>query len=243
MKKDPEEDSIVITVDTEWSPDPVLTNIVSLLDQYDVSATLFSTHDDTVTTDGHERGLHPNFFKDKSEDEVLRDIATDFPEAIGLRSHGMYIHSALRSAYPEFDIQYESNYMQYLVEDLQPFWLLDEVIQFPVYFMDDFWLRSRESRRTLPDVGSLLDTPGMKVFDFHPIHVFLNTPTIGYYQQNKKYYDQPERLREERTSGPGVRELFINILEYIEKHDTQTKTLGDIARSFARRRPYEEIER
>lgn len=233
---------ISITFDTEWSPDPIIADTISLLDQYGVDATLFSTHRDGVTAEGHERGLHPNFIGESSSDpEVLADISNKFPEATGLRSHSMYVHSPLRQHYETHGIRYESNYMQYLVEDLRPFWLYGGIIQLPVYFMDDMWLRTRGQKSSLPDVSSLLESDGLKVLDFHPIHVFLNTPSIEYYEQHRDNYQDPVALQKERASGLGVRDLFIALLEFISNNNIDTAPLGDIASEFEETNPYQNI--
>ena len=223
---------ISMTVDTEWCPDPVIEDTVALLDRYGVEATLFSTHDDGVDAPSHERALHPNFLDADSEEAVLAEVAADFPDAEGLRSHAMYVHSQLRDLYPEYGITFGSNYMQYLVEDIRPFWLLDGVIQFPVYFMDDMWFRSRASTKRLPDIESLLSGEGLKVFDFHPVHVYLNTPTQEYYQNHKDDYQDSAALQEARAEGPGVRDLFVALIKEIERTGRETKTLGDLAAEF-----------
>lgn len=224
---------ISITIDTEWCPDELIKDTVSLLDFYDVSSTLFSTHKDGVDAEGHERALHPNFLEDSgNESKILESIAVQYPEARGVRSHAMYIHSRLRSHYRQYDIVYESNYMQYLVNGVRPFWMLDGIIQFPVYFMDDMWFRSRKSPSELPNVTDLLSGDGLKVFDFHPIHVYLNTPSPDYYKTHKEIYNEPDALREARFDGPGVRELFVAILEEIERSGRETKSLGELASDF-----------
>ena len=224
---------IAMTVDTEWCPDSVIEDTISLLESYDVSATLFSTHNDSVATAEHERALHPNLFdEERNERAVIDDIAAHYPDASGIRTHGLYVHSPLRNVYPEFGLTYESNYIEYLRDGIKPFWLFDGVLQFPIYFMDDMWLRTRADEGHLPDPGTLLDGGGLQVYDFHPVHVFLNTPKIEYYQTHKEYYDDPEYLRERRAEGPGVRDLFVELLAEIERRDESTRTLGELDEAF-----------
>ena len=236
------DDEVVVTVDTEWCPDAVIADTVELLDAHDVPATLFSTHADGVTARGHERALHPNFLADETtEAEALESVAEAYPSATGLRAHGMYVHSPLRARYDEFGLGYESNYAAYLVAGLEPFWMFDEVVQFPVYFMDDTWLRLRDDPDTLPGVDSLLAGSGLRVFDFHPVHVYLNSPDIDYYQARKDVYHEPDRLREERYDGPGVRDLFVALLERLS--GTDVRTLDDLASSFRETTPYDSLRR
>lgn len=238
-----EYDEVVVTIDTEWCPDTVIADTVGLLDDHGVSGTLFSTHDDGVNTAGHERALHPNFLADDTaEADALASVARAYPDATGLRSHGMYVHSPLRREYGTYAIEYESNYAAYLVEDLNPFWMFGEVVQFPVYFMDDTWLRLRDDPDALPSVDELLCGPGLQVLGFHPVHVYLNTPDIDYYQERKDAYDDRDRLREERYEGLGVRDLFVAVLKRLETSG-ESRTLGELARAFRETTPYESLRR
>lgn len=235
-------DDVVVTVDTEWCPDTVIADTVDLLDAHDVPATLFSTHADGIDAGRHERALHPNFLAaDTGEAEALDAVATAYPAATGLRAHNMYVHSPLRSHYGEYDLWYESNYAAYLVDDLEPFWMFGEVVQLPVYFMDDTWLRLRDDPEALPSVDVLLTGPGLRVLDFHPIHVYLNTPDIDYYRAHKDRYDDPDRLADARYDGLGVRDLFVAVLDRLA--DREVRTAGALAAAFRETTPYELLRR
>jgi hypothetical protein len=52
---------ISMTIDLEWCPTPIIQDTIQLLDEFDISATLFSTHNDKMQVEEHERALHPNF--------------------------------------------------------------------------------------------------------------------------------------------------------------------------------------
>lgn len=235
-------DEVIVTVDTEWCPDAVIADTVDLLDEYGVSSTLFSTHADGVDADRHERALHPNFLAaDTSEGEALDTVATAYPAATGLRAHAMYVHSPLRSRYGEHDLEYESNYAAYLVDDLEPFWMFGEVVQLPVYFMDDTWLRLRDDPEALPSVDALTTGPGLRVLDFHPIHVYLNTPDIDYYRAHKDRYDDPDRLADARYDGLGVRDLFVAVLDRLAEREV--RTAGALATAFRETTPYDLLRR
>jgi len=71
----------------------------------------------------------------------------------------------------------------------------------------------------------MLKGPGLKVFAFHPVHVFLNTPTIEFYERNKPHYDDPAALRAARHDGMGVRDLFSEVLEVLAPVADDVETL------------------
>jgi len=230
---------ISITIDTEWCEPEVIEDTLNLLKENNVEATLFSTHDDGLPV-SHERALHPNFLSENaSEDKVMEDISELYPEAVGTRSHSLYVHSGVRDTYPD-RIRYESNYISYLKERIEPFWMLDEIVQIPVFFMDDMWLRTRSSDD--PEIKGLVEGSGVRVFDFHPIHIYLNTPTIDYYSENQKYYHNPSKLMENRYEGFGARNLFENLLSEIDKRGLNTYTMADIANKYKRENPYSEVK-
>lgn len=46
---------------------------------------------------------------------------------------------------------------------------------------------------------------GVKVFDFHPIHIFLNTEDIQRYERTRLIHQDAQALLEHRCQGYGVR--------------------------------------
>lgn len=214
----------------EWAPDSVLEDALSLLDTYDIKATLFSTHDDPFDEINHERGIHPNFDKDGDPEAVLDEICTLYPEATGVRSHRMQISTALRDQFISRGIEYESNYIMYKVDNIYPFLMPKGTVQLPVYWMDDMWFKRDKSEIS---VEKLLDSPGMKIFDFHPPHICFNTPSQEYYSKHKdRYWATNPDIDALRYKGYGVRDVFLRILEYIDKNDINTYTMNELTHMY-----------
>ena len=70
-----------------------------------------------------------------------------------------------------------------------------------------------------------LDAPGLKVLNFHPVHVFLNTETPAHYGRAKAAYHDPAALARER--GPhGIGDLFA---EVVERVGTRARTVAEVA--------------
>ena len=223
----------VLTMDLEWAPDPVLGDVFELLSDYGVSSTLFSTHEDGFDLSDHERALHPNFLQDSPEEDVLRELAESYPEATGIRSHGLYVHSPLRDNYDRFGLEYESNYMMEFVDGIRPFSMPSGFAQFPIYFMDDDWFRRRNGDEPIPDIQDWIEGDGLRVFDFHPPHIAFNTPTEQFYEDNRdRFWQETVEPKELRYEGLGVRDLFRTVLEYVAEHDVETSTLGELAEEF-----------
>lgn len=215
-----------ISIDTEWSPSKVIRDVVNILEDYNVSATFFSTHDDGLALDNHERALHPNFLdEERSDEEILDEVVKMYPEAVGVRSHGLYTYTNLRNLYSDRGIEYESNYLMYREPNIRPFTMYPGIVQFPIYFMDDMWLRQGGNRITAQE---LVEVPGFKIFTFHPMQIYTNCNSIEDYEELKEYYDEPDKLGERRRSGYGVRDLFKDLLEIINKKDIKSETLSTV---------------
>jgi peptidoglycan/xylan/chitin deacetylase (PgdA/CDA1 family) len=217
---------IAITLDVEWAPDPVLKHTLDLLDEFDIDATLFSTHNDPFEVDRHERALHPNFDTSTDAATSLAELHKIYPDAIGLRSHTMQVSTALRSEWVASGIAYESNYMRYRMGGITPFDMPEGTVQFPVYWMDDVWFRSDGEQ---VDAETLLKPPGLKVFDFHPPHICFNTPNVSYYADHKEaYWDANPDIDELRFNGFGTRDIFLDLLREISKRRIETITLAKL---------------
>lgn len=217
---------ISITSDIDWANDKVISYMLDILKQYNIQATLFCTHDVSAVKNikNHELGIHPNFMVRKSNASVIKELKALFPEARGIRSHCLYVHDRLFDIYPDFGIEYESNYL-IPNQIVNPFHKYNNVFEIPIFFEDDLYF----SNAPLFTVESLdIERPGVKVFSFHPIHIFLNTQKLSDYQEAKKYLQEPDKLLKYRKKGKGIGSLFIELLEFIRTKQLKTYTLGEI---------------
>lgn len=219
---------IAVTVDTDWAPAGCIRDVRSLLDEHGVDATFFSTDDDGVDLGGHERALHPNYLTDDPEEAEFERLTELYPDAVGVRSHSLYTHGGLQRLYEDSPLVYESNYIMYGVEGIHPFEMINGLVQLPIYFMDDFWMSTEAD----VDAEQLLEADGLKVFGFHPVHVYLNTPDHAYYERHKDAYQDPDRLFEHRYEGRGVRWLFREFLAALERRDERVATMREIASEY-----------
>ena len=75
-----------------------------------------------------------------------------------------------------------------------------------------------------------LDGTGFKVFDFHPVHVFLNTFSIEHYQQAKFNYHDSKKLSLSRNiKNIGVFDFYKKIISYLQEHIYEAASLASIA--------------
>ncbi|MEK6715189.1 MAG: hypothetical protein AABY43_04015 [Candidatus Omnitrophota bacterium] len=241
---------ICLTIDVEWASPEVLQDIITLLDERELRATFFCTHAD-IDVDGHEQAIHPNFrrngdtmrklsqemgdtlnhYTDKMVYEyVVRHTKTFCPAAVGVRSHSLFYDSELLPIYRQAGIEYDSSHSLPLASGLSPTWKEHDILEMPIYYVDHIDLINQMSGFRLE--GLRMEQPGMKVFDFHPNMVFLNAATEADYLESKSHYHDFEKLLSLRRSGPGIRNLFLDLLDFIKSEKLITTTLADVNTAY-----------
>jgi len=217
---------VAITSDLDWAPDVAIDYIASIFNQYGIRGTFFCTHRmDVESTAGHEIAIHPNFTKQKSDFDAIKELFEIYPEAKGIRGHGLYVHGGLYDIYEQFGLEYESNF--YLPgQVIKPFVIYKGIVELPIYFSDDAPLAD-------PDGFNLADADfqekGLRIFNFHPMHVFLNTGKYSDYERAKPYIHEPEKLYQFRNDGPGTKDALIGLLEYIKSNHIRCYTMKEIS--------------
>ena len=164
----------------------------------------------------NEVGIHPNPDINWRDDvKFCREIL--YPEARGLRSHRLYQSSSELSWVREFGLEYESNTLMFLIPNLRMWTRPDGLVSVPIYWEDDVYLAYRAG--VTFDIYDLrLNTLGLKVLNFHPIHVYMNTETIEDYQKSKGgQFVSPH-------GHPGIGSLFEQVLRW---WGTKCVTVGE----------------
>ena len=90
--------------------------------------------------------------------------------------------------YKQKGITHLSNYLQYGVEPIVPFMQINGLVEVPVYFADDGFAYINESKEIVNITKNLLfstNVEGIKVFNFHPVHLYIDTENISDYYSYK----------------------------------------------------------
>ena len=102
-------------------------------------------------------------------------------------------------------------------------WRRRLLLRIPYYWEDDF-----EMGLPAPDwelTSRLKKADGLKVFDFHPIHIYLNSPSVNPYQRFKK---QAPRLSESTKAqadsfvhlGKGTQTFFLQLVDHLAERES-----------------------
>ncbi|MCT7590682.1 polysaccharide deacetylase WbmS family protein [Aliarcobacter butzleri] len=217
------ENNIFLTFDIDWCTDEVLSYTLSIIEKYDIKATFFVTHKTLLlermrANPKIELGIHPNFnlllngdFRyGKNIDEVVDYYMKIVPDAKSVRSHSVTQNSQILNSFEQFGLKFDSNtFIPHTSGiELKP-WIYLNLIKVPYMFADDL----RSYHQWSLDVNNYLKIKGIKVFDFHPIHIFLNTEHLDRYEKSRKWHNCSENLQKQKYNGFGTHSFLINLIE------------------------------
>ncbi len=215
----------VLSIDIDWAHDAVLEDTIDLIEQAGVKACFFVTHDTPLLTRLRanplfELGLHPNFDPllrgdaQRSARDIVMDLARVTPEAKVLRSHAMTTSGRWLELYREAGITHLSNYLMFGDANIHPFRQLNGLVEAPVHFADDGLLFQHAMSTVSFDLTTELHARGggLRVYNFHPIHLFLNAESLDRYGASRPYADDPQALRRLRFDGNGARAWLYSLL-------------------------------
>jgi hypothetical protein len=239
----------ILTFDIDWVPDFIINFVAEKLIEKNIPATWFVTHPSIAVErlkdypELFELGIHPNFRDNSSHGkdplEVIHYCLNLVPDARTMRTHGLIqsislFDTIIRETQIIADV---TTYMPH-TPNLIPaeYWREGRMmLRIPTYWQDEL-----EMTRPQPiwEPDSLLNNgTGIKVFNFHPIHVYLNSIDSQPFSQIIKRIPQlleakPTDLNEFIHQGTGTLTLLQKLL------DTKANFigLGDFAQRFMAQR-------
>lgn len=223
----------VMTIDTDWAPQPVIDDVLKILNEYKIPSTFFITNEiDFSGFKNHELAIHPNFTSFEHE-KILSETMKILPskKASGCRSHGLYHSSSLMMAYEKLGIEYDSNYFIPNYETIEPFFFQwANVLEIPFFFADDVHYEVNSNF----DINQInLVDSGVKVFLFHPFHIFMNTSNSSEYSNYKEHYQNVPYLEQHRNlEKKGTRSLFADLLSLIESKNIEITTMDEVNKIY-----------
>ena len=216
-------EKVFLTFDIDWACDAVLTDVIDFVEAAQVQVTWFVTHLTPLLSrlranPNFELGIHPNFnflltgqtkcgIDAKDVCKRLLDIV---PEAKSVRSHFMTQNSDFLELFARMGLTHDCNH--YVPEqseiELRPWILWNGLVKVPHFWEDDLALLYAKNT----PVQALKSRKGLKVFDFHPIHVFLNTENLKRYDQSRPHLGNVAELIMHRNPGQGTRTALEKLL-------------------------------
>ncbi len=227
------QDRIFLTFDIDWAHDEILRDSITLISEARIESTWFVTHatsilDDIRAIPGQELGIHPNFnplfdrgvSNGQGARDILKTILDIVPEAKSIRSHSMTQSSRLLDLFQHSGLTHDVNNFipNHTGIQLSPWVFWNHLCKVPYFWEDDVHVLYESIGIPQQNPVELaFSRNGLKVFDFHPIHVFLNTESLDRYERTRPLHHNPKELIKHRYAGYGTRNRLIELLELANK--------------------------
>ncbi len=218
------------TSDTDWASEEQIEFLMNVFKEHHITVTPFLTHASEVIRRLYSDkrnlvGLHPNFLPGSSHganyEEVVSNAKRLWPESVFFRSHSFFDNTHIGRLVANNGFKFDANLLLFLQNGLFPLKHNSGLLRFPTAWEDDihFYLKLPMS---ISCFGQFLDSPGLKIFNFHPVHVFFNTPDDDFYAAIKR----KEALHP--FKGNGTMTILTELLQWIENRSVQTYTLPEL---------------
>lgn len=233
-------EKIYLTFDMDWANDKVMEDFYNLLKKYGLVGTIHVTHEtrmlEEFRRDGSlDLGIHPNYNLllqsggGETYVRILKEIKEIVPEAVCLRSHALTNSSIIQHEYSAFGIKCDLNTLIPAVEGmaLYPF---DSVISefkiLPFIYEDDIYLNLKKKHPADFFLSDKFIAP--RIFNFHPIHLYLNTDQAETYERARPYFKDAEKLTAmKNTKKYGTRDFFIDLITCAQNEGWQFQKIKD----------------
>ncbi len=222
-----------ITLDIDWACDEVIADTLDLLDSLVLPATIFITHDTPLLERMRRNprivlGIHPNFcplLQGRSAHPdyhaVIHELKALVPEATCARSHALVDASPILVAFANQGFRNDMNLFIPFSSGirLNPFRHYSGLQRIPYFYEDDAYCFETDKRS--PEAHLLEAGDGLKVFNFHPIHLYLNTESMTRYEQARPYFQDFPNLKQfvNPDTENGARAFLIRLAACAEAND------------------------
>lgn len=240
----------LITIDVDWASDEIIDYVSNILLRKKVKATWFITHDSpsirklTNHPEMFELGLHPNFHNGSSQgsepSQVMKYLRKILPHSGLVRTHGLVQSTKLLAELVDrFGVTVDLSVFLYNTPLITPheIWFArgkNGLLRVPYFWEDDHEFSAPVPCWSFSD--ERYHCQGLKVFDFHPVHIALNSRDAVTYSTVKGEIGVRNltlsKLESYVNREAGTRTLFMAIVDYLSRQKVTQPTIGDIARNW-----------
>ena len=227
---------VVFTADQDWAPEWACEVFVNEINTNELPVHVFRTNmsptiDEAVVKGVITHGWHPNFKADSTHGSTIAEVISTM-QSINPESRTVRAHSYFESS-ETWDYLYaagqivESHGVTILEENLQPMRMASKLIRVPVFFEDDVFMRDSPDDLDCELLFKRLLSPGLKILDFHPIHIGLNSKSLIHYEQSRQILKN-ENLFLDSMDHRGIRTVMNDIVKFIKFHNLQVISFEEL---------------
>ena len=217
-----------LTFDIDWAPDASIAICLDMLERCEVKGTFFATHrtdmNQEIVLRGHELGIHPNFLTGSTHGNNVSSIietCLEFaPQARYIRTHSLFQSSRLLyqvfQSFPQLTTDL-SLFMHRASHVQRCEWNFGGVSFQRVLYN---WEDDAEFHNPDFDHATPAFFGNLTIYDFHPIHVDLNSRDHVPYEKLKEslgskpmFQATADELKSCRNPGPGTCDFLASVVE------------------------------
>lgn len=240
--------TIHLTFDIDWAPDFMIDSVMSLLESHEAKASFFLTHPSEFVAQKmadsqslFEFGLHPNLNAGSTQggsfDEIMATLNGINPGAKSLRFHTLTHSYRDLLRLKDFGITTDISRINYQGEYLMPCHHRDLAMTLMTYSWEDGVCENTGDRFEIGNCG--LDTPGLKILNFHPMNVYLNTSCL---EDRKRFQAEvpnlltstKEQVEPYRCEGAGAGAVLKELLVYAQAKGVKLAKISETSEAFGR---------
>jgi hypothetical protein len=232
--------TISISFDTDHMSDGRMSEFLARC-PFPGDATYFCTQAyEALSGTSWELAPHPYLGKSSDWLQELRAKRAEFPDAVGWRSHSC-VFSHIVAEWLAFNgYLYASTHDDFGRAGLRPSLNMWGIWQMPIYYMDNldlsqprFWPSANRPVMSSEIISRALEIPGTYVFDFHPIHLLLNTPDPATYASLRGRFVNGESCEQLRHRGRGAHSFFNELVEAMDKKGFKSVSMKQALLSYS----------
>jgi peptidoglycan/xylan/chitin deacetylase (PgdA/CDA1 family) len=236
--------TVCLTFDVDFAPDYMLDHVLTILARADVPATFYATHHSEVLRElaavgKHEVGLHPYTGPATTQGENLEAIVDDlrrsYPEAVGTRFH--VLHHSYRDLLTlgRLGLQYDVSTLRFGTPYLLPAHHRDLGLVLLTYSWEDGISENAGIPLRLETLD--VESPGLKIFNFHPMNVFINGSNsearLTFMAENPDLLNCPREVAEQhRRKDAGAESLLEALLEHLTLRGCRLVCAAEVAAAY-----------
>ncbi len=236
-----------LTFDIDWAPDFMIDHVSAYLIDRKLKATWFLTHDSPAVKrllshkDLFEFGIHPNFLPNStqgnSKEEIMDSLTNMFQDVKIVRTHALFQSTyLLRWLVNNYKIKVDVSLLLPETPNLEPHKIFvdsnsNELLRVPFFWEDDIQMYNPKNDWSLNN--KKFHVQGLKVFNFHPIHIFINSASMIQYESLKSKFPINSLTRNDLESSinnqsRGVRNFFEEVCIHIKTKQQKSYTISEI---------------
>ena len=239
--------TIALSFDMDWAPEYMIQNVINIINHYNVNSTFFVTNKSEKITETFESQIEvashlyvsPNSSQGDKLGVVLDKFRSWYPNKVieGNRFH------LLNQSYRDLvcmgrnGYSYDISALRFNTPYILPAFHKDLHMTLLSYFWEDGICENSDIPLSLSEIN--IDSPGIKVFNFHPMNIYINghnsQARTNFLKKNIDLLNTPEEIASKfRKEGLGASNLIHELLDFCMSNNIKVVSVKEIVDNFTK---------